>query len=110
MTTDSTLKLPDIDVDEFEIQAEFCKSLSHPFRLKLIELLKIGQKNVSEIEKETNQPQPFISQHLKVLRDKKIVICERKKQERYYSLTNSKILEICQLLSELADKKEIYTK
>ena len=110
MNTDSNLKLPDIDDNEFEIQAELCKSLSHPFRLKLIEVLKVGPKNVSEIEKETDQPQPFISQHLRVLRDKKIVICERKKQERYYSLKNDKILEICKILAELADKKEISTK
>lgn len=106
MNTESNLKMPDIDGDELEIQAELCKSLSHPFRLKLIEILKVGPKNVSEIEKETNQPQPFISQHLRVLRDKKIVTCERKKQERYYSLTNHKILEICKLLAELADKVE----
>ncbi len=110
MNTNSNLKLPDIDDDEFEIQAELCKSLSHPFRLKLIEVLKAGPKNVSEIEKETEQPQPFISQHLRVLRDKKIVTCERKKQERYYSLTNSKILKICQLLAELADRMEISPK
>ena len=104
MNANSTLKAPNDDENGFTMQAEICKSLSHPFRLKLIEVLKNGPKNVSEIENETEQAQPFISQHLRVLRDKKIVSCESKKQERYYSLTSPRVLEICKIFAKLADE------
>jgi ArsR family transcriptional regulator len=95
------------DENALELTARLCQSLTHPFRLKLIHVLENSRKNVSQIENETNRPQPFISQHLRVLREKGIVDCERKKNEVYYFLTDPKILEICQLIAEFATGKEI---
>lgn len=93
------------DEKALELQAKLCQSLTHPFRLKLIRILEDGPKNVSLIETETERPQPFISQHLRVLREKGIVECERKKNEVYYSLVDDKILEICKLLADFATGK-----
>ena len=86
-------------------QAELCQSLTHPFRLKILQMLGEGRKNVSEIMMETNKPQPFISQHLRVLREKKVVTTERDRNEIYYSLSDPKIVKICELVVELIDKR-----
>ncbi len=51
-------------------QADLCQSLTHPFRLKILEILGEGRKNVSEIMEIIDKPQPYISQHLRVLREK----------------------------------------
>ena len=106
MKANSTSKSPIEDEKSLNQQAQLCQSLTHPFRLKIIKILKNGSKKVGEIEMETKRPQPFISQHLRVLREKGIVTCKRKKHEVYYSLADPKILEICRLIADLAKQKE----
>lgn len=88
------------------LQAELCQSLTHPFRLKILQLLSNGKKNVSQILEETQKPQPFISQHLRVLREKKVVLTEREGNEVYYSLSDPKIEKICALVAELIKNQE----
>jgi len=87
-------------------QADLCQSLTHPFRLKILRILGDGRKNVSEIMEVTDKPQPFISQHLRVLREKKVVITERDGNEVFYSLSDSKIVKICELVAELINKRQ----
>ena len=82
-------------------QADLCQSLTHPFRLKILQILREGRKNVSEIMEVTDKPQPFISQHLRVLREKKVVLTERDGNEVFYSLSDPKIVKICELVAEL---------
>jgi len=93
--------------DLLELQASLCQSLTHPFRLKLLYLLKDGEKNVNTIKELTNERQPFISQHLKVLRDKGVVNTRREHNEVYYSLTDPKILKICKIVEEMIKEQHI---
>ncbi|NHJ01688.1 MAG: ArsR family transcriptional regulator [Candidatus Heimdallarchaeota archaeon] len=93
-----------ITENALEKQADLCQSLTHPFRLKILKLLQEGEKSVSDIENITEKPQPFISQHLKVLRDKGVVATRRggdRKNIVYYKLANPKVLRICKLVEEL---------
>jgi ArsR family transcriptional regulator len=108
MTSNSNSKSIDEENKEFTLQAELCQSLTHPFRLKLIRILENGPKKVGDIELETERPQPFISQHLRVLREKGVVTCQRKANEVYYSLADPKILDICKLIADLIAKKSNY--
>ncbi len=87
-------------------QADLCQSLTHPFRLKILQILKDEEKNVSDIILMTNKPQPYISQHLRVLRDKGVVITRRKANEVYYALADPKILQICKLVADLIANKK----
>ena len=87
-------------------QADLCQSLTHPFRLKILHILKDGEKDVSDIKLITNRPQPYISQHLRVLRDKGVVITRRRANEVYYTLADPKILQICDLVADLIANKE----
>ncbi len=87
-------------------QAELCQSLTHPFRLKILRLLGEGRKNVSEIMEVIDKPQPFISQHLRVLRQKEVVQTERDGNEVFYSLSDPKIVKICELVAELINKRQ----
>jgi len=86
-------------------QADLCQSLTHPFRLKILKILGEGRKNVSEIMEVTNKPQPFISQHLRVLREKKVVLTARDGNEVFYSLSDPKIVKICELVAELINQR-----
>ena len=86
-------------------QADLCQSLTHPFRLKILRMLSTGKKNVSEMIDETQKPQPYISQHLRVLRQKEAVVAERDGNEVYYSLSDPSLVKICELVAELIKKR-----
>lgn len=92
-------------IDSLALQAELCQSLTHPLRLKIINILKDGEKNVGMLKELTNERQPFISQHLRVLRERGVVTTRRKKNEVYYSLSDPKILEICDMVASLIEKR-----
>ena len=103
----------DLEIDKinsFTEQAELCQSLTHPFRLKILHLLKNGEKNVSDLENLTKRSQPFISQHLRVLREKGAVKTRRDKNVVYYSLANPKILEICKIIADIIKTKQSSSK
>ncbi len=105
MTSDKASSSLDDENNSLTLQAELCQSLTHPFRLKILQILEDGEKNVSDIKEVTNKPQPYISQHLRVLREKGVVITRRKANEVYYSLSDPKILKICELVADLIAKK-----
>lgn len=106
MTSDAVIKGGKDKNNSFDLQAELCQSLTHPFRLKIIHFLEDGEKNVSEIITETDKPQPYISQHLRVLKDKGIVKTRRSDNKIFYSLTDPKILDLCNLVAGLVAKRQ----
>lgn len=64
----------------------FFSTLSNPTRLAILELLRNGPRNVSEISEALNQEQSMISHNLKPLERCGFVFSERKKKQRFYSL------------------------
>lgn len=54
-------------------KAEFFKALAHPARIKILELLRGGQRSVTELQEQLGIESSSVSQHLSVLRHKKIV-------------------------------------
>jgi ArsR family transcriptional regulator len=96
----------------YRIQADFCKALAHPVRLKIIDLLKSGEKNVSEMIKSLNIKQAALSQHLAILRERGIVISRKKGMNTYYSLRRLEIVDACSMIHRIlrelmAERNEI---
>ncbi len=69
--------------------AQKLKVCGHPVRLKLLCLIARQQQPcVSELWVCLNQPQPVVSQHLAVLKDKGIVQSEVQGNRRIYSIVD----------------------
>lgn len=88
-------------LEVFQLQAELCKSLSDPKRLRIIHELRQGAKSVGEIAESLGLKQSNTSQHLAVLRKAGIVVTRREYSTVYYSLANPKIGEACDLVREV---------
>ena len=89
----------------FQLQAELCKSLSDPKRLRIIHELRDGSKSVGQLEQSLGLKQSNTSQHLAILRKTGIVVARREQSTVYYSLANAKIAEACDIVREvLADQ------
>lgn len=54
-------------------KADFFKALSHPARIKILELLRGGELSVTELQEQLGIESSSVSQNLSVLRHKRIV-------------------------------------
>jgi DNA-binding transcriptional ArsR family regulator len=86
------------DMALFELHAEVCKIFSHPKRLQIIEALRENELTVSELVERLRLPKANVSQHLAVLRQKKVVTTRREGLNIYYRIANPKIIRACDLM------------
>ncbi|MBS3736231.1 MAG: metalloregulator ArsR/SmtB family transcription factor [Candidatus Bipolaricaulota bacterium] len=71
----------------FELRAEIAKALSHPIRLKMIDILaKEGDKCVRELTESLELSQSSTSKHLKTLKSSGVVSSRKEGVKTYYSL------------------------
>ena len=74
------------------------KVLSEPSRLKIVRTLIPGEKCVTDIINDTELMQANVSKQLKILQQAGILTCKPIGLKRYYSLTDSTVLQICHIL------------
>ncbi|MBI4949779.1 MAG: winged helix-turn-helix transcriptional regulator [Deltaproteobacteria bacterium] len=82
----------------FELQAEVCKTLANPKRLEIIAALKEGELSVGDLVDRLGITKANVSQHLAVLRQRKVVTTRRDGVNIYYRINNPKITEACALM------------
>jgi DNA-binding transcriptional ArsR family regulator len=80
------------------LQAEFCKGMAHPKRIQILRTLKSGEKSVNELAKLTGIPQANMSQHLALLRQFGLLNTRRDGTNIYYSISDHRIVEACELV------------
>ena len=84
--------------EPFRIQADFCKAMAHPVRLRIIDLLKRRPSTVTEIVRAIRVSQANASQHLAVLRARGVVRAERRGNGVVYSLADRRVISALDLL------------
>jgi len=67
------------------------KALAHPLRFRILEALRLGERNVGEIEDQTGIGQPALSQQLGVLRKAGLVETRKDAKLVYYCLAQDQI-------------------
>ena len=85
----------------FQMHAEVCKSMANPTRLKIMNLLREGEKSVEELRKRLELPKANLSQHLSILRQRRIVSTRRAGLNIYYKVANPKMIKACDILREV---------
>jgi len=83
---------------------QFFSTLANPTRLAILELLRDGPRNVTEISEALNQEQSMISHNLKPLERCKFVFSERRKKERFYFLNKETMEKLFKIFSYHAEK------
>ena len=74
--------------------AELLKALSHPVRLRILEILHGGEECVCHMEATLGLRQAYISQHLSVLRDAGLVSVRRDGWNAYYAVIQPSVFEV----------------
>lgn len=84
-----------------QLHADFCSALADPTRLVLLYALADGPRNVTELTQELNQPQPTISRHLKILRERGLVSANRQGMMVEYNLADQRVIEALDILRSI---------
>lgn len=80
------------------IHAHICQALADPKRILILYALSEGPKYVGELADYLDIPQPTVSRHLKILRERSLVTSERDGATVYYSLTDQRVIKALDLL------------
>ena len=75
-------------------KADFFKALSHPQRIWILELLRVGPRSVGELQEATGAVGSSVSQQLAVLRGQGIVTTERHGTTIIYRVADEAIFEL----------------
>ena len=87
--------------DFYLLHSDVCKTLANPKRQEILDCLRNRSMTVSELVQQTGISQANLSQHLALMRAKGIVTTEREGIHIFYSLSNSKIIQAFDLISEV---------
>ena len=87
-----------LETEVIQLHAEICGGLADPSRIMILYTLAQSPRNVTELSSELNMPQPLVSRHLKVLRERGMVTSERRGTTVNYSLGDVRLIEALDLL------------
>lgn len=85
------------DVALIHIAAYF-QALAEPMRLKILNGLRSGEKNVTELVALSGGSQANVSKHLALLRDAKLIKRTSRGTKAYYSIADQRTFELCNLV------------
>lgn len=85
----------------FKLKADLCKTFSDPNRLIILNELGSGEKSVGELMNVLSIPQAVVSRHLALMRNKGVVKTRRQGTNVFYSLTDMKIIDACNMVHQV---------
>jgi ArsR family transcriptional regulator len=89
------------NLEIFELQADLYQTMANAKRLAIVELLGHGERCVGSIAEALDASVSAVSQHLRNMKDKNVVVTRKDAQTVYYRLKNPKIIEGCHLIREI---------
>lgn len=91
-------------------KAQFFRALSHPVRVKILEILIGGDRSVQELQEALKLEQPVVSQHLAVLRNQGIVTSEKKGLSVRYALRDPAIADLLDVARRIFNNHLVNTR
>ncbi|MEU6852887.1 metalloregulator ArsR/SmtB family transcription factor [Actinacidiphila alni] len=78
----------------YQLKAEFFKTLGHPVRIRVLELLSEREHAVSEMLPEVGIEPAYLSQQLAVLRRANLVVTRREGSAVHYALVSPQVAKL----------------
>jgi len=98
---DNTSAAPAADLQPvYRMHAELCKALANEHRQALLHAIGDGEKCVGDLAAEIGISVHNVSQHLRVLKERRLVASRKDGQTVYYHVTNMKFIQACALIRE----------
>jgi DNA-binding transcriptional ArsR family regulator len=84
-----------------QFKAEFFKALAHPARIRILELLRLGELTVSELQQRLGLEPSSVSQQLAILRHRRIVEGRKVGTNVYYRVRDPQVFTILDAAREI---------
>ena len=84
----------------YRMHAELCKALASEHRQALLHAIGDGEKCVGDLAAEVGISVHNVSQHLRVLKEGRVVASRKEAQTVYYHVANMKFIEACALIRQ----------
>lgn len=81
------------------------KIMSEPLRLRILQILQEGAKNVGELTELCRTSQPNVSKHLKILQTGGLVSREQKGNVVIYSIADPSISTLCEVVCNSIEER-----
>jgi DNA-binding transcriptional ArsR family regulator len=91
-------------------KADFFKALSHPARIKILELLREGELSVTELQDGLGIESSSVSQHLFVLRHKTIVDSRKAGTTVFYRVRDPEVFELLDVARRIFNNQLLDTR
>ena len=83
------------------LHAEICQALADPKRIALLYMLDRRAQCVNDLAEALDAPQPTVSYHLKILRERGLVTAAPEGTTVHYSLADRRIIKALDTLREM---------
>lgn len=84
----------------FRMHAELCKAMANEHRQAILHAICNQEKCVGDLAAEIGISVHNVSQHLRVLKERRLVASRKEGQTVYYHVTNQKFMEACSLMRQ----------
>jgi ArsR family transcriptional regulator len=85
----------------YQVKSDFFKTLGHPARVRILEVLKDGEHSVSEMIPKIGIEASHLSHQLAILRKANIVQTRKVAATVYYSVVDAKIFDLLDISKDI---------
>jgi ArsR family transcriptional regulator, virulence genes transcriptional regulator len=85
----------------YTYHADMCKVFLHPKRLELINIMRGKEMSVGELSQKLGLPLGNLSQHLAMMRERRVLVFRKEGNVVFYRIANPRLLEVFDLLMEI---------
>jgi ArsR family transcriptional regulator, virulence genes transcriptional regulator len=90
-----------VEQDLYRRHADFCKVISHPTRLQIIDILHDGEMTVTDLANKIQVAVGNLSQHLNLMKQRRVLESRKQGNSVIYRLANPKMIKACCLIREI---------
>jgi len=94
-------KYADLEREVYRCHADICKVFSHPTRLEILNVLREKEMCVSELATRLGVAMGNLSQHLSMMKQRRVLLSRKEGNIVYYRLANLKMLKAFDLIREI---------
>jgi DNA-binding transcriptional ArsR family regulator len=89
-----------LEAAQVERAAEILKTVAHPVRLQIVDLLDRGERTVTALCQLLGAQQPYVSQQLNLMKAKGVLSSRRSGNQVFYVLVDPRVAKIIQCVRE----------
>lgn len=94
----------------YQVKAEFFKTLGHPVRIRVLEVLRDGEQAVSQILSQVGVEPSHLSQQLAILRRANIVRTRKEGTSVRYSVTEPRVFDLLEIAKTIIQSSLLETR